>query len=236
MKKLSKDWITEKHIDFEYKKYVLLAYLQHVADCFRMVKLYPPLSDLIEHYRTAKELKENKQMIASLFPKHLSGIDAESFRLHYEEVINDDKLMAEIESILDFSLPKFASQLQEGKQIYDFVEKEIALQPVGLLPIDASAGYLFLKGNSAETQVYCYEITLFEQPDATWRGINTQHVRTYRRSMTHTYEGIKTELLKEHREMANPAVFAAETGLDIPLSETFLPIAKRMLVREVSKP
>jgi hypothetical protein len=236
MDHLSKNWITEKHIDFEYKKYVLLSYLQHVNECFRTIKLYPSMAELVEHYKNAKSIKENKNQLSSHFPQRLKGIDEETFQLHYESVINDDKLMQELESILDFSLSKFAAGLQEGKQIYDFLENEISLQPIGILPIDASVGYLFLKDASAKTEVFCFTVTLFEQPDAAWRGINTQFVRSYTRTFTHTYEGIKNELLRENRSLPNPAVYAAETELSIPISETFLPIAKRMLIKEVSKP
>ena len=34
MEFLNKNWITENQIDFEYKKYMLLAYLQHVSENF----------------------------------------------------------------------------------------------------------------------------------------------------------------------------------------------------------
>ena len=61
METLSKNWITENHIDFEYKKYVLLAYLQNVSDNFSDHRLYPFLSDLVEHYRSLKILKDNKK-------------------------------------------------------------------------------------------------------------------------------------------------------------------------------
>jgi hypothetical protein len=235
MERLSKDWLTEKHIDFEYKKYVLLAYLQHVSENFRTVRLFPTLADLIEHYKLAKSIRENKHQLASHFPQRLTGFDKEELRLKYESVFNDDKLMNELETILDFSLPKFEEGLQEGKQIYDFIEKGIHLIPVGLLPIDASAGYLFLKDGTSKTEVYCFTVTLFEQPDAMWRGINTQFVCSYTRNLTYTYEGIKNELLRTNRSLPNPAVYAAETELSIPIPETFLPIAKRMLIREVSK-
>jgi hypothetical protein len=234
MERLSKDWITEKHIDFEYKKYVLLAYLKHVDDSFRAVKLYPALADLIDHYKTAKAIKENKATIASHFPHRLKGIDGERFRLEYEKLVEDDKLMTEVESILDYSLPKFVEWLNEGKQIYDFLEHEIHLAPIGLLPLDSSVGYLFLKDASANTEVYCFTVSLFEQPDATWRGVHTQFVRSYARSFTHTFEAIKSELISDNKKLPNPAVFAAETGLKIPIEETFLPIAKRMLIKEVS--
>lgn len=236
MERLNKDWMTEKHIDFEYKKYVLLAYLQNVDECFKTVKLYPALADLIEHYKTAKSLKENKIELASHFPQRLMGISEEEMKFRYEKNITDDKLMQELESILDFSIPKFAGSVNEGKQIYDFLENEIHLLPIGILPIDSSAGYLFLKNKSAFTQVFCFTITLFEQPDATWRGINTQFVRSYSSTILHTYDAIKMELIGENRSLPNPAVFAAETNLAIPVNETFLPIAKRMLVKEISNP
>lgn len=234
MNRLNKDWITEKHIDFEYKKYVLLAYLQHVDECFRTVKLYPALADLIDHYKTAKSIKENKTQLSSQFPKRLNGIEQEHFRLQYEHVVKDDQIMREIEAILDFSLPKFAGWLNEGKQIYDFLEHEIKINPIGILPIDVSAGYLFLKDASAQTQVYCFSVSLFEHADANWRGINTQFVRTYTKGLMHSFDAIKSDLIIENRQLPNPAVFAAETKLEIPVNETFLPIAKRMLIREVS--
>ena len=50
MKNLSENWITEGWVDFEYKKYVLLAYLQHVESQVKEGKLYPPLGELVQHY------------------------------------------------------------------------------------------------------------------------------------------------------------------------------------------
>src|SRR5262245_16009352 len=90
MDRLKKDWITDDLIDFEYKKYVLLAYLQQVERSFALVKLYPPLADLIAHYQTAKALKENKQQLLASFPQRIAGFDPEQFRIIYERVIGDD--------------------------------------------------------------------------------------------------------------------------------------------------
>ena len=41
MKTLSETWFADGYIDFELKKYVLLAYLQEVSKCFNENKLYP---------------------------------------------------------------------------------------------------------------------------------------------------------------------------------------------------
>ena len=54
MENLKDNWLTEGLIDFEYKKYQLLGYLQKVKDSFNRVELYPFLSDLVFHYRNLK--------------------------------------------------------------------------------------------------------------------------------------------------------------------------------------
>ena len=48
MKSLSETWFAEGYIDFELKKYTLLAYLQEVNKYFDANKLYPQLADLIQ--------------------------------------------------------------------------------------------------------------------------------------------------------------------------------------------
>ena len=72
MEKLSKDWLTQGLVDFEYKKYLLLAYLQTVKKSFSKVELYPFLSDLVFHYRNLVAVKENKALIRDSFPKEIS--------------------------------------------------------------------------------------------------------------------------------------------------------------------
>ncbi|MFI5148102.1 MAG: hypothetical protein ACHQRM_00095 [Bacteroidia bacterium] len=231
-KKLSADWITEKHVDFEYKKYVLLAWLQEVDRQFDRVCLYPPLSELVEHYRNAKALRESKQHLSDSFQQRLQGFDLDKFRLMYEKISTDDRLMEEIEHILDFSLPRFGQALEEGKKIYELVEKETQIQPVGLVPLSSDYGYLFLKGGrTANTEVYEYEVSIFEQPDDKYRALHLSFVTTYTSSLIHTYVSIKTDLIRGMPRLPNPAVYAVETAMDIPFNETFLPVAKRLLMR-----
>ena len=47
MNNLSETWFAEGYIDFELKKYTLLAYLQQVNKYFNENKLYPQLADVI---------------------------------------------------------------------------------------------------------------------------------------------------------------------------------------------
>ena len=225
MTSLSKNWITEHHIDFEYKKYVLLAYLQKVSEEFTEQRLYPSLSELIEHYHNLKELKSSKQNLFSNFKSSLTSIDVEQFKLIYEKMAADDAMMQEIESIVDFSMPQFERYLNDGKKIYDFIEEHISISPVGIIPINNDYGYLMLKEVSrAETRVYRFEITLFENPSERYRGLHVSFVAAYEKSLLNTFESIKSDLIRYHKNMPNPATFVVESDLAIPFEETFLPL------------
>jgi hypothetical protein len=235
MRQLNKNWITEHHIDFEYKKYVLLAYLQHVSGHFTEQRLYPYLADLIEHYRDLRLLKDNKDQLYQQFPERLNGARLEEFRLVYEKLVRDDHLMQELNSIIDFSLPQMEQALRDGKKIYDFVEEHCRIFPVGLVPLNKDAGYIFLRsGETSETVVYEYHLSLFEGPHERFRGIHVGYVTTYEKGLMNTYESIKTDLLRFHRRLPNPAAYVIESDFKVPFDETFLPIAKRALVRALT--
>src|SRR5687767_11937904 len=166
MQSLNKNWITENQIDFEYKKYILLAYLQHVSENFTEYRLYPYLSDLVDHYRNLKSIKDNKQHLYNLFPERMTGADIEQFSLIYEKMVQDDALMQEIESILEFSIPQMEVYLREGKKIYDYLEDKLKVYPVGVIPLNSESGYVMLKeGATPDTRIYEFHISIFENPN-----------------------------------------------------------------------
>ena len=90
---LSKNWLTEKHIDFEYKKYVLLAYFAEVDKHFEINQLYPDLAELVQHYRSVTRLKENSAHLQEAFPKRVVQISPEKMLLNYQSLIENDQLM-----------------------------------------------------------------------------------------------------------------------------------------------
>lgn len=232
MTKLSLNWFAEGLTDFEYKKYLLLAYLQHVHQNFEENKLYPELADLVQHYRGMTLFYESKNKLYNEFPKEMTGADFNQFRLVYEKTIHDDALMQEIERIVEYSIPRLKLALEDGRHRYDDIEHTLVLTPVGIEPLYKNEGYLFIKnGAKNETQVYQYRITLFEGSGERFKGINTELVAGYRNSIVYTYENIKRELVKNRKELPNPATYVAETNEYYPLKETLLPIAGRMLVR-----
>jgi len=235
MDTLSKTWLTEKHIDFEYKRYLLLAYLQSVNENFKEHRLYPPLSDLIGHYRDLLELREGKKNLYENFPGAIKSADMENFSMVYEKIIRDDELMKEIETIIEFSIPQMEQHLRIGKKIYDLIEEHLKFFPVGIVPLQTDAGYLFLRdGARSDTKVFEYQVSIFENANERYRAIHTKFISSFEKSLSNTYESIKTELLHHHREFPNPATYAFETDMLLPLEETFLPLAKRTLVKHIS--
>lgn len=236
MKNLSPNWITEGLIDFEYKKYLLLDYLQSVSRQFDDKKLYPTLSDIIGHYHSLQQLKESKEIVAQSFPKQISKIDFENFKLEYEKLLIEEKCMEELESILDFAIPQLQSRMNNGRDLYATVENDLQIFPIGIVPVNPEFGYMFLSRNgSRQTKVYEYQITLFENSTEKYRGIKADYICSYTRSIANTYENMKTNLIKSEQKLFTPGTFVIESHEKFPLQETFLPVAKRTLVRYLFK-
>lgn len=234
MKTLNDNWITEGWIDFEYKKYLLLAYLQHVNSQFQEVKLYPPLAELIRHYTKLNSFAENKNQLKSAFPKMLEGPDLKRMKFKYKPLVFDDDLMKQLEEIVQYSLPQFKKAIEDGKTIYDFLENEMSIEPVGLSPLYQKEGYALLSSEkSNEIFVYRYKVNLFQNSVDTFKGIMMQLIQKVRRSISNTFEQIKLDLIKNYRELPNPATYRIHSMQQIPIQESFLPISKRLLLRAV---
>lgn len=235
MKQLSETWFAEGYIDFELKKYTLLAYLQETNKYFNENKLYPRLADLVFHYNNLVAFRENKKYLQEHFPKKLTGIQIEKLQLLYEQMIQDDDLMKELEEIINYSADEMKTTLSNGAEIYEFVEDKLLIAPVGIVPLDIQEGYFFLSaGSSSDTRVYSYRLSIFEKHDERYRSIKTTYVDLMRRSISNTYENIKYDLIKSKAGHPNPAVYSIETSLSFPVEETLLPIAKRSLVKYIT--
>jgi len=235
MKALSETWFADGYIDFELKKYTLLAYLQEVHSYFNENKLYPQLSDLIFHYNNLVGFRENKKFLQEQFPKRLSGIQMEKLQLLYEQMIEDDEIMQELESIIHYSVDELRSVITSGTEIYEFIENKLVIFPIGIIPLDNNEGYFFLnEGSARHTRVYQYRLSIFEKHDEKYRSIRTEFIADWKRNIANSYENIKAELLRTKSDLPNPAVYSIETDLTYPVEETLLPIAKRSLVRYIS--
>src|ERR1700744_3237127 len=174
---LSETWFMEGYIDFELQKYRLLAYLKEVKQSFDETKLYPQLSDIIFHYNNLEAFRKNKQLLQDQFPKKMEGFNAQKLEIVYERMLADDDLMQELEHITSYALDEMKNTISEGTEIYEYVEKQLHVEPVGIMPLYNSEGYILLRyGANSQVRIYGYNITLFEHHHARYKGIKLAYI------------------------------------------------------------
>lgn len=236
-KKLSNSWISEGWMDFEYKKYLLLAYLKYVKEHFDQSRLYPPLAELAEHYENLVALRDNTRKLEGSFPKDIQGINWNRLELTYEKLLGDNQAIAVISEIVDFAIPEMHALIQEGKELYDWAEHQMNMERIGIEPLYKDEGYLMLHPETGpEVFVYRYRMSIIERYNEKFRALNTEYVETSSRDLANSFENIKHSLIRRFRDMPNPAAFLIHSRFHLPLGETFLPIARRMLMKELSSP
>jgi hypothetical protein len=237
MERLSNDWLTQGLIDFEYKKYVLLAYLKTVKESFGRVELYPFLADLVLHYRNLQAVRDNKTLFRDSFPKELSLDEIQKLEIRYRELIEDDVIMTELESIIEFAIPQIKDSLKEGSVIYEYVESQCEISPIGVTPLYANEGYLFVSQSpEKQTNVYRYQMSIFEGSQEQLRSLNTQFVESIAKGPFYTYESLKLDLIRRFRDLPNPATYLVVSKMKFPFTETLMPVAKRLFVKLISSP
>ena len=234
MATLSENWITENLIDFEYKKYVLLGYLQHVEEHFNEQKLYPDFAELIAHYRNLIALKNNTSALENSFKKNVKGIDYNTFSLVYENSITDESLI-DLKQIIAFSEPLLANELHKGKNIFDFAEQHILTNHIGILPIYKTEGYFILYPYQAkQVLVYNYTFSKINLLQQEVYGLNCSYVSNYTISLAKPVDKIKSDIIDANPHLPNPAVYLFKANAELPNDETFLPIAKRLLYKSLT--
>jgi hypothetical protein len=233
MGNLSENWITEHLMDFEYKKYMLLGYLKEVKEHFNEQKLYPDLPELIAHYKNLIQLKNNTASLENNFKKSIKKIDFENLKFIYENA-NDDESLNELKQIIEFSEPLLAGELNKGKTIFDFAEKNILIEHLGILPIYNKEGYFLLYPfQSKKVFVYNYsfsKVTLMQQEVY---GLNASYFSTYTIGLSKPIDAIKQEIIYNNPQLPNPPVYLFKAKSPLPNEETFLPVAKRLLYRNL---
>ena len=235
MDKLENNWLTDGLIDFEYKKYILLAYLKNIRQNFRVNKLYPFLSDLISHYQHLKRLQKDKTDLSSQFPVTINLEELMAQKLKFERLIKDDEISQELEDIIIFSIDKMQDAMKAGKEIYEIVERNMEIIPIGLSSLYQNEGYMFIDHTGKKSiHIYRYRITVFESPEDKYRAIHTTLIDRMRKNISTTYEQIRLKLVQNNKDLPNPATYLINSKFTYPLKETVLPVAKRLLVRYVN--
>ncbi len=232
---LPKDWLTSTGIDRELHRYMLLSFAQRVGARFQERKLYPYLHEVKDHSGDLNALLGDLAAAKAL-SRDVTGVDLERSRIVYKEA-GDDEWLAAIADTIDFALPRLKELLEEGDGLRRELEARIRFEPVGVLPLHTREGYLLLR-EAQEARVYAYAVPLYQEmkDDLRYMSVNTRYVASYAVSLACNYEHIKADLVRSARHLPNPATFVFESELPIPRVETYLPLAKQLVLAHVLDP
>ena len=233
MTKLQSDWLTEGIFDFEYKKYVLMAYLQHIDSQFSSNRLYPHLLELKQHFDSCVSIQTNKEALKAFFPKNLAGVDKKTWNLIYEETYQEDSYLSELNYILDFAIPNFSKMLNEGTDRFSEVKENVKISPVGIVPLRVEEGYLFFV-HTFERMITIFQYQLALYNDLKERYLKTVFIDSVKFGIGNTVAQIKIDLTRKNQSLPNPATYVIESKYDYPLHETLLPVAKKLMLKEIN--
>ncbi len=235
MSELTLDMFIGAQRDYESSQLSILNGLQKIRRNFTQNRIYPPLAELIELYYTLKKITQSSQSLKDELPKRIKEIDLKGKRIIYEPLDLEGAQLAPIEDLINWAMPLVQKAIEEGQTIFNFVDENMKVKEVGILPSYVEEGYLLLPELGRDLlHVIRYEISIFSGPDQQYRNLKTTAISTMPLSRLGFSPGrIKLDLMAEHRELPNPATYFFSTELDFPFNETILPVAKRKLLRQI---
>ena len=236
MKQLSDNWLTEGLLDFEYKKYLLLAYLKYVKKEFGDNKLYPCLEDLVRHYATLTSFRKNRDQIESQFSKKVNGIDWGRLELLYTRLETPDSSeLEELNALVDYAIPQIKVELEQGKGRYEWIENQLELEPIGVRLMYQKEGYLLVNVSGHPfLELYRYQASVFTQVSEKYREVRLTLLDRVRKRIGQSLENIKLDLIRRYKDLPNPAVFSLGASMPFPIEDTLLPVGKRMLMATIA--
>ena len=221
--------------DFEINQYKILGGIKGYHSELNKKKIYPALAELINLDSMLEEIFNNKSKLEGSFPKQIVDYDFKDKRIIFEPVDKSSYNMEILFELIEWALPFIKKEIEEAIVLYDFVEKNIEIEHVGIMPLYKDEGYFIITDNKeSKLQVHRFECSIFSSKSEKYRSLKTKLVHEVESILENSPESIKLNLIKEYKDLPNPATFICDTDLDFPFSETIFPIAKRKLMARVA--
>jgi hypothetical protein len=233
--RLTLNLFTKVQDDVEKRQYLILAELKFISSQFQYYKIYPYLSELVKLRNTLSDIINRLADLRSKFPKRISKIDWVNRTIEHEVVFVDGTDLSAVEDLISWALPKIEAVIQEGVAIHDFVEKSLTIEHVGILPNYRDEGYFFVPDNmNRKLNLFRFELSIFQSAEDPYRALKTRFLKALMQNRAQLSPGsIKLDLIRDEKELPNPATFAFTTDLDFSFQQTILPVAKRKLMQVI---
>jgi len=222
--------------DLELNQYHILAGIKGFRNEFNKKKLYPSFTNLLCLTSQLQDIIEQKNDLEFKFSKKVKSFDFKNNRIIFESSENTQPEINCLFELIDWSLPQLKSVIEEALVIGEYVENNLKIEQVGILPIYKGEGYFIIPNNEVEAvQVHKFECSLYSSNDEKYRALKTKLLKSFdQKALRISLDNIKLELIREYQDLPNPATFRCVTELDFPFTETVFPIAKRKLMAAIS--
>lgn len=219
--------------DYESAQYRILSNLQHARQQFSNNRIYPYLGDLIQLYGTLQTIVSSSEGLRNALPSKIKDVDLDAKEVIYEQPELDMDQMTAIEDLIQWALPHLQDAIDEGKTIFEFVDSNLHMEEVGIVPSYVQEGYLFVPDHEQqELHILRYNLSIFTGPTERYRSLRTAHVKSVRQQLIRqSPQHLKLSLMEEERDLPNPATYYFDFDFDFPYESTVLPVAKRKLMR-----
>ncbi len=233
MAALTLEHFTNAAYDYEHSQYRILAGLQKTREAFAQNHIYPHLGELVKLYESLQIILKRSADLDGALPKQLKGVDLAGKRVVYEWPALDRDEVADVRDVIEWALPHIQTAIEEGRTIFEFVDENLHVEEVGVVPSYVQEGYLLVPDHEAGAlHVLQYSLSIFTGAEEKYRSLKTSHLKQLPYGSVHpSPRSIKLDLVAEHRALPNPATYFVDTELAFPFEPTIFPIAKRKLMR-----
>ena len=232
MPALTLDFFLHGIRDVEHTQYELLSYLQGIRKAFARNVIYPYLAQLVELHQSLHSFVGKWTELRDALPGKLTKVDLEAQSLVYDKTDLDANHMRELLELIRWAQPLVQSTIEEGRTIFEFVEENLTIEAVGVVPSYVSEGYMLVPDRfDARVHVLRYQLSIFAGPQEQYRSLKTVLLKSIPGGdVVPPPNAFKLDLIAEHAELPNPATYLLDTELEFPFRETVLPVAKRKLM------
>ena len=145
MERISLKTFFSPETDWEMNQYRILGGLKELSMELDRKKIYPSLAQLIELKSSLEQIKAKRNSLDGKFPKQIKSfnITEKKITLETPALFNNQKNVEDVFDLINWALPIIQDTIDEGIVLFDFVEKNITLEQVGILPIYKEEGYKY---------------------------------------------------------------------------------------------
>lgn len=212
---LSDQWLTSDPIDFEYKKYLLLAYEQKMMVEYNKKRVYPYLTDIVDKLKYINDFLKS----ANIFERSsmsIQRIDWLKQELQYESDFKDE-MFDDLKQTAILARNILSDLYLQFKNLYDEIDGSIVITGSKFTIFDKYDGYLQVKYDKGKKEkIMKYDIYKVLYPEPEFR------LKTSKASMKEYYN----ERFKKN-------IFEITMNDSFPVKASSIPVFRRKFLLHV---